>query len=425
MTVFEELESNVRYYCRQWPVVFARATGATLIDETDTSYIDLFSGAGALSYGHNNPLLVEVAVEHLRAGRVTHSLDTHTPEKRAFLEALRDRILVPRALDMVVQFVGPTGATAVEAALQLAERLTGRRSVVAYEGGYHGMTAGAASVSASLDRPGDRATDGACTFLPHVAAHDERATAQLESAVRTPVGEQLPGALIIEATQGEGGARPFDPPYLAEVRRVCSDHGLVVIADDVQAGVGRTGPFFSFECSRLDPDIICLSKSLSGLGLPLAVNLVRRELDQWAPGEFTGTFRGNNLAFVTATAVLQHYWHDDELEQATARRGHLVRQALEEFAVEAGAPRCAVHGNGLIWGLEFGDAEIATAVATAAFRHGLIVETCGSGGATIKVMPPLLIRDDELATGLERFGDAVKVAAIHHRPTDLVGGRVS
>ena len=417
MTVFDELESNVRYYCRQWPAVFASALGATLVDETGKAYIDFFSGAGALSYGHNNPFLVEVAIEHLRGGRVTHSLDTHTPEKREFLEALRDRVLAPRDLDMVVQFVGPTGATAVEAALKLAERITGRGSTVAYEGGYHGMTAGAASVSASLDNR-DELSGRRSIFLPHVARHDDAERARLKSALQTPVDGQLPGALIIEPIQGDGGARPFDPDYLGEVRRLCTHYGAIVIADEVQAGVGRTGPFFSFEGSGLDPDIICLSKSLSGLGLPLAVNLVRREHDQWEPGEFTGTFRGNNLAFATATALLQLYWRDRALEQSTARRGQLVRRALEELANEEGVAPFAVHGKGLMWGLDFEDGATAAAVVTAAFRIGLIVETCGSDKSTVKLLPSLLIEDDELATGLDRLKDAVRLATDDPQPID-------
>jgi diaminobutyrate-2-oxoglutarate transaminase len=409
MTAFDELESNVRYYCRKWPAVFAAASGASLVDETGKAYIDFFSGAGALSYGHNNPLLVGVAIEHLRSGLLTHSLDTYTPEKRMLLEALRDRVLVPRELDMVVQFVGPTGATAVEAALKLAERITGRGSTVAYEGGFHGMTARAESVSASLHK---RDGPWGCTgvFLPHVARHDDAERVRLQSTLQTPVNGQLPGALIIEPVQGDGGARPFDPDYLGEVRRLCTDYGVIVIADEVQAGVGRTGPFFSFEGSGLDPDIICLSKSLSGLGLPLAVNLVRRELDQWEPGEFTGTFRGNNLAFTTATALLQRYWRDRALEQSTARLGRLVFRAIDELSNEEDVPPFSFHGKGLMWGLEFEDGATAAAVVTAAFRSGLIIETCGSGESTVKLLPPLLIGDDELATGLDRLAEAVRLS---------------
>lgn len=407
MDIFEELESNVRYYCRRWPTVFASASGSSLVDESGSAYIDFFCGAGALSYGHNSQFLVEVAIEHLRSGRVVHSLDTHTPEKREFLRVFRDLILVPRDLDFVLQFVGPTGATAVEAALRLAERLTGRTIKVAYKGSYHGMTAGAASVSASLEDRDHRR----CVFLPHVARLDDAELARLQSALRTPVDGELPGALIIEPLQADGGARPFDIEYLGEVRRLCTEEGVIVIADDVQAGIGRTGPFFSFEGSGLDPDIICLSKSLSGLGLPLALNLVRRELDQWRPGEFTGTFRGNNLAFTCATAVLQRYWHDDALERSTARHGQLVSEHLRSLATQDGLPPFVIHGKGLIWGLDFGSRTIASAVADNAFRLGLLIETCGFGDGTVKLLPPLVIEERELSKGLGLLAEAIQLAS--------------
>lgn len=408
MTIFDELESNVRYYCRHWPAVFTTASGSTLADEAGKTYTDFFSGAGALSYGHNHPLLTEVAVNHLRSGRIMHSLDTHTPEKRALLDALHDRVLVPRELDMVVQFTGPTGATAVEAALRLAEKVTGRSGVIAYEGGYHGMTAGAASVSASLDKR-HGSNNRKCQFLPYVTRHDDLAQRHLEAALLAPEAEQLPGALIVEPVQGEAGARPFDPRYLGEVRRLCSKYGVIVIADEVQVGVGRTGPFFSFQDSALEPDIVCLSKSLSGFGLPLAVNLIQRDLDQWAPGEFTGTFRGNNLAFATATAVLQYYWQDEVLEKATICKAQIIEQFLRELATEIGLPQSAVQGRGLIWALNFPNPEIATAIVATAFRLGLIIEACGQGQTRIKLLPSLLIGDGELARGLAALAEAIRL----------------
>lgn len=422
MGIFDEVESNVRYYCRRWPTVFATASGATLVDEEGHRFVDFFSGAGALSYGHNHPMLVELAIEHLRCNRVVHSLDVHTPEKREFLESLRDCVLVPRNLDMKAQFVGPTGATAVEAALRLAAKITGRSAAVAYQGGYHGMTAGAASVSAALDHDPNVCANDAVNFLPYVARDCDMERSRLEAALQTSFNGQPPGALIIEATQGEGGARPFDPGYLGEVRNLCTRYGVVLIADEVQAGVGRTGPFFSFEGSALDPDIICLSKSLSGLGLPLAVNLVRREFDQWVPGEFSGTFRGSNLAFATASSVLQRYWSDQRLQDRTAIREQRVRASLMELSDDHSPIPFTVHGRGLLLGMEFGSAEIAAAVADAAFGVGLIIETCGPGQNTVKLLPSLLIEDGELTEGLDRLGEALRLAQHDLRLNQLVGG---
>jgi len=310
MNPFDALESNVRYYCRRWPAVFSSASGSVITDEDGVEYLDFFAGAGALSYGHNNPLFVDVAIEHLRSGRLLHSLDTFTPEKRTFLETIERTILQPRQLDMVVQTVGPTGATAVEAALQLAQRLTGHRGVVGFAGGYHGMSYRAASISDSMAGRETSAHLKDFVALPYVQHVTEQDIELLESTLRSTVNGQPIGVVIIEPTQGEGGARAFDPAYLAAIRRVTRDLGILVIADEIQAGVGRTGPFFSFEGSQLDPDIICVSKSISGLGLPMAINLVRRSLDTWNPGEFSGTFRGNNLAFATSAVMMSHYWSD-------------------------------------------------------------------------------------------------------------------
>ena len=221
---------------------------------------------------------------------------------------------------------------------------------------------------------------------------------------------QRVGALIIEPTQGEGGARPFDPAYLRAIREQCRELGVLVIADEVQAGVGRTGPFFSFEGTGLDPDIVCLSKSISGLGLPMAINLVRRELDTWAPGEFSGTFRGNNLAFATSAAMLETYWADCNLEKGTESRGHIVRSTLEELAREFGRGTFKVRGNGLLQGLDVADTELATNISKAAFERHLIVETCGAGDTTVKMLPPIIINEDELTDGLARLGDSVAQA---------------
>jgi len=422
VTVFDELESNVRYYCRQWPAMFAYASGATLVDDTGSEFIDFFSGAGALSYGHNNPRLVEVAIEHLSSNRIAHCLDTHTPEKGALLESLRECVLEPRGLDMVVQFVGPTGATAVEAALKLAAKVTGRHATVAYEGGYHGMSAGAASVSGALNQHTVDSVDHPCVFLPFVDRYSETATSRLDVALQTPINGRLPGALIIEATQGEGGARSFDTDYLSEVRKLCTRHGVIIIADEVQAGVGRTGPFFSFEGSALDPDIVCLSKSLSGLGLPLAVNLIRRNLDQWAPGEFTGTFRGNNMAFSTANAMLQLYWRDEILTLSTLKREQELRGFLRELADNDCDIPFTVRGRGLLMGMDFDNTIVSAAISDAAFRVGLVVETCGPRQATVKLLPPLLIADGEFAEGLDRLGQAFCLVHDELRLSDSVVG---
>ena len=410
MSPFDEIESNVRYYCRRWPAVFSTARGSTIVDEDGVEYWDFCAGAGALSYGHNNPVLVDVAIEHLRAGKILHSLDTFTVEKRRFLDAMQRHVLAPRQLDMVIQTVGPTGATAVEAALQLAQRITGHRAVVGFAGSYHGMTYRAASISASMAGRATSAHLKDFVALPFVANVTEADLELLDRTLRSAVDGQRIGAVIIEPTQGEGGARPFDPAYLGAIREIARELGILVIADEVQAGVGRTGPFFSFEGSALDPDIVCVSKSISGLGLPMALNLIRRGLDAWTPGEFSGTFRGNNLAFATSAAMLETYWTDSNLEKGTEQRGLVVRAGLEDMSRQYGNGSFVVRGNGLLCGLDVRDTQLATDIAEAAFGRRLIVETCGAGDTTVKLLPALVIDEEQLADGLTRLGDAVAQA---------------
>jgi diaminobutyrate-2-oxoglutarate transaminase len=246
--------------------------------------------------------------------------------------------------------------------------------------------------------------------LPFVANVTEADLELLDRTLRSPVDGQRIGAVIIEPTQGEGGARPFDPAYLRAIREIARELGILVIADEVQAGVGRTGPFFSFEGSALDPDIVCVSKSISGLGLPMALNLIRRGLDAWTPGEFSGTFRGNNLAFATSAAMLETYWTDSNLEKGTEQRGLIVRAGLEEMSRQYGNGSFVVRGNGLLCGLDVGDTQLATDIAEAAFERQLIVETCGAGDTTVKLLPVLVIDEEQLADGLTRLSDAVAQA---------------
>jgi len=387
--------------------VFATASGSTITDEHGVEYLDFFAGAGALSYGHNNPVLVEVAVDHLRQGKLLHSLDTFTADKRRFLSAIHDLILEPRQLDMVVQTVGPTGATAVEAALTLAQRITGKRAVVGFAGGYHGMSYRAASVSASMAGRETVAHLGAFVALPFVEHLTEGDLDLLDQALTSTIDGERVGAIIIEPTQGEGGARPFDPAYLSALRQIATAHDVIVIADEVQAGVGRTGPFFSFEGSNLDPDIICVSKSISGLGLPMAINLVRRSLDTWSPGEFTGTFRGNNLAFATSATMLETYWTTADQEKATEERGILVRNHLSAISEEFSGGEWQVRGNGMLSGLQVSSGDLADAICDAAFADRLIVETCGAGGKTIKILAPIVTSMEQLTGGLTRLRGAV------------------
>ncbi len=409
-TVFEALESNVRGYCRTWPTVFATARGAWLRDEGGRDYLDFFAGAGALNYGHNNPFLKAALLEYLTTDGITHALDMSTVAKRELLETLRELILLPRGLDYKVQFPGPTGANAVEAALKLARKVTGRAPIVNFTNAFHGMTLGALAVTGNAAK---RA--GAGVPLPHVhpMPYDgylgdadelrwlERALDDVSSGLDTPA------AVIVETVQGEGGINVARPQWLRRLAEICGARGILLIVDDVQMGCGRTGPFFSFELAGITPDIVTLSKSIGGYGLPMALVLMRPEWDQWTPGEHNGTFRGNNAAFVTARAALREYWFDDRLATATAIKGERVRRALADLV--AGFDGLSARGRGLVHGLVFDDASRAAKVCEAAFDAGLLVETSGSRDEVVKLLPPLTVTVDELDHGLRILGGAVEL----------------
>jgi diaminobutyrate-2-oxoglutarate transaminase len=223
----------------------------------------------------------------------------------------------------------------------------------------------------------------------------------------TSSGVDLPAAVLVETVQGEGGVNPASPTWLADLAELCDRRGILLIVDDIQMGCGRTGPFFSFEVAGISPDIVCLSKSISGYGLPMSLTLFRPELDVWRPGEHNGTFRGNNPAFVTATAALREFWSDSTLEKQTEVRARRFEHELGELAERHAAQITASRGRGLVWGLAFREPRMARQVADAAFARGLLLETSGSYDEVAKLMPPLTSTDEELAEGLSILQDSV------------------
>ena len=397
MNVFDELESEVRGYCRSWPTVFERSQGWTLTDEDGRDYLDFFAGAGALSYGHNNPVVIEPLIEYLRSGGVIHGLDMSTTAKRDFMTTFRDRILVPRGLDYKLQFPGPTGTNAVEAALKLARKVTGRHRVVSFTNAFHGMTLGSLAVTGnSMKRAGAGVPLTLADSMPFedFGDHEGDSLGYFASMLEEDgSGIDNPAAVIVETVQAEGGINVASNGWLRRLGEICSRHEILLIIDDIQVGCGRTGKFFSWEDADIDPDIICLSKSLSASGLPMALTLIKPEHDQWDPGEHNGTFRGNNAAFVTATATLEHYWSDDALTRETDRKAALVRDGLDHLATVHDGLFDEVRGRGLIQGLHTTAPEFADAITTAAFERGLLLETAGSQSDVIKLLPPLIVDD--------------------------------
>ncbi|CAL9281411.1 diaminobutyrate--2-oxoglutarate transaminase [Streptomyces sp. SudanB182_2057] len=412
LSIFESLESEVRSYCRGWPAVFDRAHGAHLVDEDGHRYLDFFAGAGSLNYGHNNPVLKRALLDYLERDGVTHGLDMATTAKRAFLETFQRLVLGPRGLPYKVMFPGPTGTNAVESALKLARKVKGREAVVSFTNAFHGMSLGSLAVTGNAFKragagiplvhgtpmPFDNYFDGTVPdFLWFERLLEDQGS-----------GLDKPAAVIVETVQGEGGINVARPEWLRALKELCERQDMLLIVDDIQMGCGRTGAFFSFEEAGITPDIVTVSKSISGYGLPMALTLFRPELDVWEPGEHNGTFRGNNPAFVTATAALHMYWTDDQMEKHTRARGEQVEQALLALCDETGAGGVRCRGRGLVWGLEFARAERAVEVCRRAFELGLLLETSGSRSEVVKLLPPLTVSADEADEGLRTLARAVR-----------------
>lgn len=415
LDIFERLESEVRGYVRSFPVVFNTARGTTLWTADGREFLDFFAGAGALNYGHNNPVLKTALVEYIQRDGITHSLDMATTAKRQFIETFERCILKPRNLEYKFQFTGPTGTNAVEAALKLARQVTGRSTIVAFTHGFHGMSAG------SLAATGNRKyRDAAGLPLSHVTMlpYDGYLGSSIDTLdyfekllIDPSSGLDKPAAAIVETVQGEGGINVASASWLARLRQLTSAHDILLIVDDIQAGAGRTGTFFSFEFADIVPDIVTLSKSVSGFGLPMSLVLLRPDLDVWKPGDHTGTFRGNNLAFITGRVAIETYWTNNDFAREIARKSEILRVELDSIVREFAALKLAARGRGLMYGLACDrDLLFAGRLAREAFRRGVIIETSGANDEVLKFLMPLTISPEELRRGLSIVRESVQVA---------------
>lgn len=410
MTVFQRRESEVQSYARSFPVVFDHAEGATLTDREGRTYLDFLAGAGTLNYGHNHPKLRDALISYIQSGGITHGLDMHTKAKETFLETLEEVILKPRDMDHVVQFTGPTGANAVEAAMKLARQVKGRNNIIAFTNGFHGVTLGALAATGNEHHRGAAGVAlGGVDRMPFDGYMGDGfdTTDYLDKVLSdSSSGVERPAAVIVECVQGEGGLKAADFDWLRHLEVVCRKHDILLIVDDIQAGCGRTGTFFSFEPAGIKPDIITLSKSLSGYGLPFAVTLIRKELDQWAPGAHNGTFRGNNHAFITAAAALDLFWRDDRFAEAVREKGDYVTSRFRRIAERFPGLELHLRGRGLMQGIVFPNGELTSEICAEAFQNGLIIETSGPNDEVIKCLCPLVIDDADLAKGFDILEDA-------------------
>lgn len=416
MATFQRVESQVRSYSRSFPKVFDKALGATIYDIDERAYTDFLAGCSTLNYGHNDPDLKAALIEYVSANGIAHGLDMFTDAKEHFLATFERLILKPRGMGHHVQFTGPTGANAVEAALKLARKVTGRTNVIAFTNGFHGVTLGALAATGN-----SKHRDGAATPLSGVsrAAYDGYFGADIDTAdmlerqLSDPSsGFDAPAAIIVETVQGEGGLNAASAEWLGKVQAIARKHGALFIIDDIQAGCGRTGGFFSFDGMGLSPDIVTLAKSLSGMGLPLALTLIKPEFDIWKPAEHNGTFRGNNHAFVTAAAALDKFWADDQFQNAVARKAQYLAERLMAIADRHDL---SIKGRGMMLGVDAGSGEQAEAICKACFAEGLIIETSGSFDEVVKVLAPLTISNEQFAAGLDVLEASFEAILGSHR----------
>lgn len=412
-------ESNARSYPRRIPLELKRAQGVYVEDSRGQVYIDCLAGAGTLALGHNHPVTLEAIQKTLASGIPLHALDLSTPIKDAFVETVFDLLPGDFAKDARIQFCGPTGADAVEAALKLSRTATGRQSILAFHGAYHGMTLGTLSVSGNLGPKNALGGLLAGTqFLPY--PHDYRCPFGLrgEQAIDANLhyirsllsdpesGVTQPAAMILETVQGEGGVIAAPDRWLQGLRAITREQGIPLILDEIQCGIGRTGDLFAFERSAITPDVLTLSKAIGG-GLPLSVVVYRGELDQWQPGAHAGTFRGNQLAMAAGDATLRFIQREgicSHVRNVGARLQTLLQGLQAEFDWVGD-----VRGRGLMLGMEIidpagqdglgqpaADGDKARKLQRACLERGLIVELGGRHGATVRFLPPLIISDAEV-----------------------------
>jgi diaminobutyrate-2-oxoglutarate transaminase len=426
MKIFDEIESEVQSYARSFPCVFNRAKGEFMWDESGKQYLDFLAGAGTLNYGHNNPIFKEALLTYIQEDGITHGLDMHTKAKGEFLNAFNDHILKPRNMEYILQFTGPTGTNAVEAAMKIARNVTGQQNIITFTNGFHGVSLGALAATGNSHH---RDAAGVSLSGTHRMPFDGYlgdnidTTEYLDKVLSdSSSGINSPAAVIVETVQGEGGINAASFDWLRSLQTVCRKHKVLLIVDDIQAGCGRTGDYFSFEEAGIEPDIITLSKSLGGYGLPFAMVMMKPELDQWKPGEHNGTFRGNNLAFVSAKSAIEHYWRDNKFSEEIKRKGRYISERFESIVSQYGEGNFTVKGRGMFQGINCINGEIAESITTRAFKKGLIIETSGADGQVVKILCSLTITDENLKKGIDIVESAIQevCAKVEKIPEEVV-----
>lgn len=405
--IFEKYESEVRSYCRTFPKEFVKSKGAIIEDIDGNKYIDFFDGAGALNYGHNNDYIKEKLIDYLKNDGIMHALDMYTTPKKEFIKFFEEEVLIPRNLNYKIQFAGPTGTNAVEAALKLARKVKKRENIFALMGCFHGMTLGSLALTSDKDsRKGAGLPLTNVTHIPTPYMFDKLNVIEYLDKILTDdhSGVDKPAAIIIETVQAEGGIYVFDEKFLQGIRTICDKHDILLIVDDIQVGCARTGTFFSFERAKIVPDMVVMSKSIGGYGMPMAITLIKPELDIWKPAEHNGTFRGNQLSMVAAKAGLE-VMLNEKVEKQVKEKEKIVEKYLNE---NIKFNNVDIRGIGLIWGIDVHSEELSRKIVGECFNNGLILERAGRQNSVVKIMPPLTIDEDTLLKGLAILNNAIK-----------------
>lgn len=424
-------ESNARSYPRRIPIAIRQAEGLIVTDVEGKTYFDCLAGAGTLALGHNHPVVIEAIHKVLSNKMPLHTLDFMTPLKDELIDELFQYLPTSFAKRAKIQFCGPAGTDAVEAALKLVKTATGRRSILSFRGAYHGMTHGALGLMGNT-APKESVTGlmSDVQFLPYPYAYRcpfglggkrgveanlhyiERILADPESGIPSPAG------LIIEPIQGEGGVIPAPDQWLQGIRQLTQQHQIPLIIDEIQTGIGRTGNRFAFEHADILPDVLVLSKALGG-SLPLSVIVYNEDFDQWKPGAHAGTFRGNQLAMAAGIATLR-YIREQHLEEHAAKMGERLLKHLRQLQQEVPALG-DIRGRGLMIGVEVvnphlppdhlgsypASGELARQIQTACLERGLILELGGRHGSVVRFLPPLIVTEEQIDQISAIFADAV------------------
>lgn len=427
-------ESNARSYPRRIPIAISKAEGIHVEDVDGKTYLDCLSGAGTLALGHNHPVVIEAIKEVLDSKTPLHTLDITTPVKEEFVEELLGSLPPAFAKNARIQFCGPSGSDAVEAAIKLVKTATGKRSMLGFQGGYHGMTNGALSLMGNLG-PKEKVTNlmpdvhflpfpysYRCPFGVGSEAGTKISHTYIDRLLHDPEsGITSPAGMIMEVVQGEGGAIPAPATWVQEMRRITENKGIPLIIDEVQTGLGRTGKMYAFEHAGITPDVVVLSKAIGG-SLPLAVVVYREELDVWSPGAHSGTFRGNQMAMATGTATIK-YITENKLDEVAEVLGNMLLNSLEKVQEETNAIG-EVRGQGLMIGVEIVNKtlpadqlgsypafpKLAKSIQQECLKRGLILELGGRYGSVIRFLPPLIVTEQQINQIVTTFYESVVAA---------------